>query len=88
MATESNKAILSWLLNQIYKDIGLLPIKDYPKEIKSRKINYNSVFLVNTSKKDIEVSLGKKAYAVLSNKDIDDKINISALNGELVVFKI
>ena len=88
LATESNKAILSWLLNQIYKDIGLLPIKDYPKEIKSRKINYNSVFLVNTSKKDIEVSLGKKAYAVLSNKDIDDKINISALNGELVVFKI
>ena len=24
LATESNKAILSWLLNQIYKDIGFI----------------------------------------------------------------
>lgn len=85
IAAETNKTILSQLINYLIDDLRLEVSVDTPLGVQARRISSNQYFYVNTLNQDRLISLPRAGRGVLTEKYYQSEIVLKAYDVELIV---
>lgn len=85
IATETNQALLAWLVDYLTGELGLEKGVDTPEGVQARKLAGNQYFYVNTTDNDVVIPLLSAGKGVLSERNYDTEMLLKAYDGELIV---
>lgn len=85
VAAETNKTVLTWLIECVADELGIEKGPVVPKGIQARRITENQQFYVNTTTHDICIPLEIAGKGVLSEQYYDKELVLKGYDAELIV---
>lgn len=85
MASETNAAFLEWVVEGLAEELELEQPLAVPRGIQARKTAEHQYFYVNTTDREVTVSLPEAGKGILSGEYYEKTLNLKGYESELIV---